>query len=143
MVFGADKKLVPSSDSNLDVAFTSGSFKGVGGINSYGNMVNAPGAISSSAGMAPISQSEFERNPAAGGIVSNGNILGAATQIESGKNQLKEIQQILEEDKIAVAKDKAGVMSVRIPETDDEITAFLQQPGLENQPTEVLHQMAE
>ena len=55
MVFGADKKLVPSSDSNLDVAFTSGSFKGVGGINSYGNMVNAPGAISSSAGMAPIS----------------------------------------------------------------------------------------
>lgn len=37
MVFGADKKLVPSVESNQEL-MGSGQFKG---INSYGNMVNA------------------------------------------------------------------------------------------------------
>ena len=47
MVFGADKKLVPSMESNQEL-ITSGTFKG---INSYGNMINAPnGQPSSDAG---------------------------------------------------------------------------------------------
>jgi len=49
MVFGADKKLIPSSEANLELAMASGSFKG-GQVSSYGHMVNAPG---SSSDMAP------------------------------------------------------------------------------------------
>lgn len=45
MVFGADKKLVPSSEANLELAMASGSFKG-GQVSSYGHMVNAQGSSS-------------------------------------------------------------------------------------------------
>ena len=47
MVFGADKKLVPSVEASSPELMGSGKFQG---INSYGNMINAAGQASSDGG---------------------------------------------------------------------------------------------
>ena len=42
-----------------------------------------------------------------------------------------------------MAADEAKGQQVHIPETEEEIMAFLEQAQLENQPTEVLYQLAD
>lgn len=97
MVFGADKKLVPSMDPNhLDQ--TSGTFKNV---NSYGMMMNAaPGnqnqQENTTEGIEATGSSSLELNKQGG---TTGNVLEAAQHIEKGKHQLKQIINILEEDR--------------------------------------------
>ena len=126
MVFGADAKLMPAAEN----AMSDSAFQGVQGKNrqannSYGAMVNQGVAASA----VPQGQSE--------------NVLEAAHQISEGKTQLKQIINILEEDKIRMAADEAKGQQVHIPETEEEIMAFLEQAQLENQPTEVLYQLAD
>ena len=50
-----------------------------------------------------------------------GNVLQAAHQIEHGKNQLKQIINILEEDKIKAAEEANEHGVIKVPETEDEI----------------------
>ena len=42
-----------------------------------------------------------------------------------------------------VAKDASEQLNMQIPETEDEIMRFLEQAQLENQPTEILYQLAD
>ena len=42
-----------------------------------------------------------------------------------------------------MAKDTNEQVNVQIPETEDEIMRFLEQAQLENQPTEILYQLAD
>lgn len=51
MVFGADKKLVPQVEASNSELAASGTFKG---INSYGNMINAPNAAGSDTGASAL-----------------------------------------------------------------------------------------
>ena len=83
MVFGADKKLVPQVESGSAELVASGTFKG---INSYGNMINAPGQQASDGGASGLGGA----HSTSGGQVPAGgqpdNVLQAAQQIEQGKH---------------------------------------------------------
>ena len=62
-----------------------------------------------------------------GSTVRSDNVMDAANQIEQGKNQLKQIINILEEDRLQIATDQNEQLKVQIPETEEEIMQFLQQ----------------
>ena len=50
---------------------------------------------------------------------------------------------ILDEDKKAILADKHNAQFTKIPESEEEILKFLDQPHLENQPTEILYSLAD
>ena len=49
----------------------------------------------------------------------------------------------MEEDRIQKTSDANQEQKTEIPETEEELMNFLQRAHLENQPTEILHQIAE
>ena len=59
-------------------------------------------------------------------------MLHAAQHIEQGKSQLKQIINILEEDRVQLANDANQELKINIPETEEELMGFLQQAQLEN-----------
>ena len=127
MVFGADKRLVPTSEANFGDLTASQQLKArQAANNSYGAIVNQSGALQG-----------------AGAEGRSENVLEAAHQISEGKTQLKQIINILEEDKIRMAADSAQGQAIKVPETEEEIMVFLEQAHLENQPTDVLYQLAD
>ena len=69
--------------------------------------------------------------------------MNAAQTIQNEKDNLKHIINVLEEDQKAMLIDKKLSEFAKVPETEEEILKFLDQPHLENQPTEVLYTLAE
>lgn len=90
MVFGADKRLVPASDTGLPEYYNNQAASGGPRAtqNSYGQMVNNPQQM----GVTASGQSEFDNQsqgiPGTGHVGSerSANVLQAAHQIEQGKS---------------------------------------------------------
>ena len=66
------------------------------------------------------------------------NVLQAARAIDQEKHSLKQIMNVLDNDKKNVLLDEMD-----IPESEEEILKYLERAQLENQPTEILVQLAE
>ena len=66
------------------------------------------------------------------------NVLAAARAIENEKQSLKQIMNVLDNEKKNFAFDELD-----IPDTEEEILKYLERAQLENQPTEILVQLAE
>ena len=71
------------------------------------------------------------------------NVRQVANVVEHEKNNLKHIMDVLHEDKRKEEQDRMAPMMVDIPESEEEILKFLEMAQLENQPTEVLYQLAD